>query len=284
MSALAHSLLAATQVVLKSALCCPVRLVLQLFTQFILISLLWAPNSGGLSLMGDVAQVMVDQVKLILAGGSTATAAAPAVAAAAPLASLASNWQGVASSKAWLLSCLADGQSLMVVMTVLVVLPLSCQKHMRSLESAAAVGMLVILALLAVLTVGALQAGLPAVVNGQLPLWSLQVGKNAPGLDVCLVSTGSASMRLLAAAAWAALTALGLAAVLGTTRASMLCACCCCRCCHSQVNDQLPEAFSLLGYAFYLQPLIMPIIREMPEGRAGRQALTTAVHTSLLGE
>lgn len=57
-----------------------------------------------------------------------------------------------------------------------------------------------------------------------------------------------------------------------------------CACVHVQVNDQLPEAFSLLGYAFYLQPLIMPIIREMPEGRAGRQALTAAVHTSLLGE
>ena len=51
-----------------------------------------------------------------------------------------------------------------------------------------------------------------------------------------------------------------------------------------QVDDQLPEAFSLLGYAFYLQPLIMPIIREMPEGKAGRQALTAAVHSSLLGK
>jgi hypothetical protein len=50
------------------------------------------------------------------------------------------------------------------------------------------------------------------------------------------------------------------------------------------VNEQLPEAFSLLGYAFYLQPLIMPIIREMPEGREGRQVLTSAVHSSLLGE
>lgn len=50
------------------------------------------------------------------------------------------------------------------------------------------------------------------------------------------------------------------------------------------MNDQLPEAFSLLGYAFYLQPLIMPIIREMPEGKSGRQALTAAVHSSLLGE
>jgi hypothetical protein len=63
----------------------------------------------------------------------------------------------------------------MVVMTVLVVLPLSCQKHMRSLETAAAAGMLVILALLGVLMVGALHAGLPAVVDGQLPVWSLKV-------------------------------------------------------------------------------------------------------------
>lgn len=85
------------------------------------------------------------------------------------------GWQWLGSSKAWLLSCLADGQGLMVVMTLLVVLPLSCQKHMRSLETAAAVGMLVILALLAVLMVGALRAGLPAVVDGQLPVWSLKV-------------------------------------------------------------------------------------------------------------
>lgn len=154
---------------------------LQRFTQFILISLLWAPNSGGLSLMGDVAQVMVDQVKLILAA-APAAAGAP-TAAAAPLgsgaaASAVSSW--LASSKAWLLSCLADGQSLMVVMTVLVVLPLSCQKHMRSLETAAAVGMLVVVALLGVLAVGALAAGLPAVMDGQLPLWSLKVGLSVP--------------------------------------------------------------------------------------------------------
>jgi hypothetical protein len=158
------------------------------FTQFVLISLLWAPNSGGLSLMGDVAQVMVEQVKIIMAGAAAAApgpaaaaaAAAPGVVAAASsasstaagLGSLAS-WLG--ASKAWLLSCLADGQSLMVVMTVLVVLPLSCQKHMRSLETAAGVGMVVVVALLAVLMAGALHAGLPALASGDLQLWSLQV-------------------------------------------------------------------------------------------------------------
>jgi hypothetical protein len=46
---------------------------------------------------------------------------------------------------------------------------------MRSLETAAAAGMLVILALLGVLMVGALHAGLPAVADGQLPVWSLKV-------------------------------------------------------------------------------------------------------------
>jgi hypothetical protein len=142
--------------------------------------------------MGDVAQVMVDQVKIILAapaataGAAPAAAAAAAAAATAPLgssgvASAVLSW--LASSKAWLLSCLADGQSLMVVMTVLVVLPLSCQKHMRSLETAAAVGMLVVVALLGVLAVGALSAGLPAVMDGELPLWSLKVGRSASGLS-----------------------------------------------------------------------------------------------------
>jgi hypothetical protein len=157
------------------------------FTQFVLISLLWAPNSGGLSLMGDVAQVMVEQVKVILAGGAAAApgpaaaaaaTAAPGLAAASSSASTAAlggmaSWVG--TSKAWVLSCLADGQSLMVLMTVLVVLPLSCQKHMRSLETAAGVGMVVVVALLAVLMVGALHAGLPALASGDLQLWSLQV-------------------------------------------------------------------------------------------------------------
>jgi hypothetical protein len=51
-----------------------------------------------------------------------------------------------------------------------------------------------------------------------------------------------------------------------------------------QVTEDLPEAFSLLGFAFYLQPLMMPIIREMPEGKTGRNALSAAVHASVLGE
>jgi hypothetical protein len=48
-----------------------------------------------------------------------------------------------------------------------------------------------------------------------------------------------------------------------------------------QSADALPEVFSLLGYAFYLQPLMMPMIREMPEGLTGRSALTSAVHAAM---
>eukprot|EP00882_Tetradesmus_deserticola_P007880 GHRQ01008295.1.p1 GENE.GHRQ01008295.1~~GHRQ01008295.1.p1 ORF type:complete len:441 (+),score=174.27 GHRQ01008295.1:41-1324(+) len=123
------------------------------------------------------------------------------------------------TSLGWLL----NGQVLMVLMTVCAVYPLSCQKHMRSLEGAAGAGLLIVAALCGLLGFKAWSQGWPAIANGQFPLWSLRV------------------------------------------------------------TADLPEAFSLLGFAFYLQPLMMPIIREMPEGKAGRNALTAAVHASVLG-
>lgn len=36
--------------------------MLQVFTQVMLIALLWGPNSGGLMMIGDVAQVMCDKL------------------------------------------------------------------------------------------------------------------------------------------------------------------------------------------------------------------------------
>jgi amino acid permease len=209
----------------------------KVFTQAVLIALLWAPNSGGISLMGDVAQVMVGQVQDIYYSSTAAGAAA----AAAGLGAISSNSSSIVTSSVvssdatsgsswlsaggdWLWLRAGDGQSWMVAMTVLAVLPLSCQKHMRNLESAAAAGLVVVLGLLGALAYRAISAGMPALADGQVPLWSLQL------------------------------------------------------------SDRLPEAFSLLGYAFYLQPLIMPIIREMPEGATGRSALIAAVHSALLGE
>lgn len=64
----------------------------------------------------------------------------------------------------------------MVVVTIFVVLPLSCQKHMRSLQNAAAAGMLVVAGLCALLAIKAVGAGMPAVASGEFKLWSLKVG------------------------------------------------------------------------------------------------------------
>lgn len=79
---------------------------------------------------------------------------------------------GPSPSGVW---ALANGQTGMVLVTLLAVFPLSCQKHMRSLESAAAAGMAVVVALLAWLAYKASAEGFPAVADGQFSLWSLQV-------------------------------------------------------------------------------------------------------------
>lgn len=70
---------------------------------------------------------------------------------------------------------LANGNTLMALVTIVVVLPLSCQKHMRSLQNAAAAGMLVVAGLCALLAVKAVSAGMPAVSNGEFELFSFKV-------------------------------------------------------------------------------------------------------------
>lgn len=50
-----------------------------------------------------------------------------------------------------------------------------------------------------------------------------------------------------------------------------------------KVDGHLPEAFSVVGYAFYMQPMMMPLLSEMPEGRMGIHVMQQAVHTTLFG-
>jgi hypothetical protein len=171
---------------------------LQVFTQVTLIALLWGPNSGGLSLMGDVAQVMCDRAfgnpptlgyffglpTTLSSSNSTMAAAAAAVSAGAGSV-LESSVAGAASAYAsWVpdsllhstnLGWLLNGQVLMVLMTIFAVYPLSCQKHMRSLEGAAGAGLLIVAALCALLGFKAWSQGWPAIADGQFPLWSLRV-------------------------------------------------------------------------------------------------------------
>lgn len=123
---------------------------------------------------------------------------------------------------------------------------------------------MLVLALIGLLAAEAARSGFPAIRDGSLPLWSLKV------------------------------------------------------------DGHLPEAFSVIGYAFYMQvvcpglrraaaggcagparrsaraalpalalclspsvspcqPMMMPLLREMPEGRAGIAIMNRAVHTTLYG-
>lgn len=170
--------------------CLAVCVCAQRFTQVTLIALLWGPNSGGLSLIGDVADVMLDC--LASCGSNQAAAAAantPALGMArrrqrrhAALRSLLQPGSSIVNAGAasrsnaptsW--QWLANGDAVMVLVTLCVVLPLSCRRHMRSLDSAAAAGMVIICALCVVLAWRAVGAGMPAIVDGQFPLWSMRV-------------------------------------------------------------------------------------------------------------
>jgi hypothetical protein len=175
-------------------------LLLQVFTQVTLIALLWGPNSGGLSLMGDVAQVMCDRAfgnpptighlfghtASSSSSSSNSTMAAAAAAALAAAGSPASSLAGAAapSYASWVpdsllhstnLGWLLNGQVLMVLMTICAVYPLSCQKHMRSLEGAAGAGLLIMVGLCGLLGFKAWSQGWPAIADGEFPLWSLRV-------------------------------------------------------------------------------------------------------------
>eukprot|EP00877_Chromochloris_zofingiensis_P007157 jgi/Chrzof1/2695/Cz11g25150.t1 len=50
-----------------------------------------------------------------------------------------------------------------------------------------------------------------------------------------------------------------------------------------KVDGHLPEAFSVVGYAFYMQPMMMPLLAEMPPGATGAVVMQKAVHVTLYG-
>lgn len=51
-----------------------------------------------------------------------------------------------------------------------------------------------------------------------------------------------------------------------------------------KVDRHLPEAFAVIGFAFYMQPMMMPLLQEMPPGRVGTQIMRSAVHWTLYGK
>ncbi len=50
-----------------------------------------------------------------------------------------------------------------------------------------------------------------------------------------------------------------------------------------QSAAQLPEAFVVLGFAFYLQPMMMPLLHDMPPGPSGLAITSTAVKIVIIG-
>ena len=51
-----------------------------------------------------------------------------------------------------------------------------------------------------------------------------------------------------------------------------------------QISRDLPEAFSILGYGFYLQPMMLPLLAEMPPGSLGVKLTNQAMCLVTLGE
>ena len=50
-----------------------------------------------------------------------------------------------------------------------------------------------------------------------------------------------------------------------------------------QSASQLPEAFVVLGFAFYLQPMMMPLLHDMPPGPSGLAITSAAVKIVIIG-
>jgi amino acid permease len=117
-----------------------------------------------------------------------------------------------------------SGRIPMIALVLLLVLPLSLSRRMRSLENAATAGIGLLLILTAVIIQETVSAGFPAIVSGELPLM-----KFAPGAEA-----------------------------------------------------QLPEAMSVLFFAFYLQPMLLPLLSEMPEGKQGQDVLCSALNITTL--
>ena len=50
-----------------------------------------------------------------------------------------------------------------------------------------------------------------------------------------------------------------------------------------QEGGDLPEAFAVLGFAFYVQPMLMPLLHELPPGPASVSLTASAVRIVVIG-
>jgi hypothetical protein len=137
----------------------------QRITQASLLVLLFGTMCGGISLLADlgmhIAELAVGQPGLSAAAAGGGSSAAAAGAAGG----------GSGEPPALLLS----GPAICLAAVLLVLLPMCLLRRIGQLEGAATCGVAMVLALVALLGYDAAKAGFPAVRDGSLPIWTLQV-------------------------------------------------------------------------------------------------------------
>ncbi len=163
------------------------------------------------------------------------------------------------------------------------------------LETAATAGVAVVLAIIGIVMYEAISAGLPGLTSGDVPIWSLKVRRGAYYCRCRLKATYRRGLRQSSACKHASTEWHR-----GVHRESSKCRLCRAVSCASQRvrlfasalelccgrlqwSADLPEAFVVLGYAFYIQPMLMPLLHEMPPGQLGVRLTTTAVRYVTLG-
>lgn len=117
-----------------------------------------------------------------------------------------------------------DPRVAMIMLTGCLVVPLSFTKQMRSLERAAMAGVVLVLFLISIVIYAAIEAGMPALYNGELPILHIP----------------------------------------------------------EDTRRELPNAFSILSFAFYLQPMLLPLLSEMPSGKEGLTIMCHALRVVTL--
>ncbi len=237
--------------------------------------LLFGTLCGGISLLADLG---VHIAQLALGQGGPAAAAgmhSGGLLSRALARGAAASGAGAGAGPG---SVLLSGPAICLAAVAFVLLPLCLLRRIRQLEGAATCGVAMVLALVGLLGYDAAKAGFPAVRDGSLPIWTLQVGLAARAAPrASRAAPGRAGGRR--PAAWpcprhAFDPASGTAA-------------------RAQVDGHLPEAFSIIGYAFYMQPMMMPLVGGLLRALVGlgfgplpawRQALPAACRARPWGD
>ncbi|KAI8107052.1 hypothetical protein M9434_001698 [Picochlorum sp. BPE23] len=118
-----------------------------------------------------------------------------------------------------------DSRWPMILLILAFVFPLSLKRQMRSLERAAAAGILLVISLVCIVAYNCVSSGFPALMDGDFPLFSIPV----------------------------------------------------------EYRSQIPQSIAILSFAFYLHPVLLPLLSEMPQNPTGLVVTCSALRIVTLG-